>query len=80
MLKSISPGFKKTYVGYTHDLKSRLDKHNSNKGAKSTMSIDSKAIPVTSIWEATYIITNMTSAEAATIRSVFVDDLKCASR
>ncbi|MDC1378390.1 GIY-YIG nuclease family protein [Pelagibacteraceae bacterium] len=37
MLKSISPGFKKTYVGYTHDLKSRLDKHNSNKGAKSTM-------------------------------------------
>ena len=37
MLKTISPGFKKTYVGYTHDLKSRLDKHNSNKGAKSTM-------------------------------------------
>ena len=37
MLKSISPGFKKTYVGYTNDLKSRLDKHNSNKGAKSTM-------------------------------------------
>ena len=37
MLKSISPGFKKTYVGYTNDLKLRLDKHNSNKGAKSTM-------------------------------------------
>ena len=37
MLKSISPGFKKTYVGYTSDLKSRLNKHNSNKGAKSTM-------------------------------------------
>ena len=37
MLKSISPGFKKSYVGYTNDLKSRLDKHNSNKGAKSTM-------------------------------------------
>ena len=37
MLKSISTGFKKTYVGYTNDLKSRLDKHNSNKGAKSTM-------------------------------------------
>ena len=36
MLKSISPGFKKTYVGYTNDLKSRLDKHNSNKGAKAT--------------------------------------------
>jgi putative endonuclease len=36
MLKSISPGFKKTYVGYTNDLTSRLNKHNSNKGAKST--------------------------------------------
>ena len=37
MLKSISPGFKKTYVGYTNDLTTRLNKHNSNKGAKSTM-------------------------------------------
>ena len=36
MLKSISPGFKKTYVGYTNNLISRLNKHNSNKGAKST--------------------------------------------
>ena len=36
MLKSISPGVKKTYVGYTNDLKSRLNKHNTNKGAKST--------------------------------------------
>ena len=36
MLKSISPGFKKTYVGYTNDLLLRLKKHNSNKGAKST--------------------------------------------
>jgi len=36
MLKSISPGFKKTYVGYTNDLELRLTKHNSNKGAKST--------------------------------------------
>ena len=36
MLKSISPGIKKTYVGYTNDLKSRLEKHNNNKGAKST--------------------------------------------
>ena len=26
----------KTYVGYTKDLKKRLNKHNSNKGAKST--------------------------------------------
>ena len=36
MLKCISTGIKKTYVGYTNNLKLRLDKHNSNKGAKST--------------------------------------------
>ena len=36
MLKSQSSGFKKTYVGYTNNVKRRLIKHNSNKGAKST--------------------------------------------
>ena len=36
MIKSISPGTKKTYVGYTNNLKLRIDKHNSNKCAKST--------------------------------------------
>ena len=36
MLKSITPGIKKTYVGYTNNLNLRLEKHNSNKGAKST--------------------------------------------
>jgi len=36
MLKSVTPFVKKTYIGYTINLKSRLDKHNSNKGAKST--------------------------------------------
>ena len=36
MLKSISPGINKTYVGYTNNLEKRLNKHNSNKGAKST--------------------------------------------
>ena len=36
MLKAISPGTKKTYVGYTNDIKLRLEKHNSNRGAKST--------------------------------------------
>jgi len=36
MLKSITPGINKTYVGYTNNLKNRLYKHNSNKGAKST--------------------------------------------
>ena len=36
MLKCISFGIKKSYVGYTNNLQLRLDKHNSNKGAKST--------------------------------------------
>ena len=36
MLKCISPGIKKSYVGYTNDLKARVTKHNLNKGAKST--------------------------------------------
>ena len=36
MLKSITAGTNKTYVGYTNDVKLRLEKHNSNKGAKST--------------------------------------------
>ena len=36
MLKSISSGYKKTYVGYTNNLEIRLKKHNSNKGAKAT--------------------------------------------
>ena len=36
MLKTISKNKKKTYVGYTNNLKARVDKHNSNKGAKST--------------------------------------------
>ena len=36
LLKSLTPGVKKTYVGYSIDVKKRLFKHNSNKGAKST--------------------------------------------
>jgi putative endonuclease len=36
MIKSITPGKKKTYVGYTNNVNNRLEKHNSNKGAKST--------------------------------------------
>jgi len=36
MIKSITPGTNKTYVGYTNNVKLRLEKHNSNKGAKST--------------------------------------------
>ena len=36
MIKSITPGTKKSYVGYTNNITSRLEKHNSNRGAKST--------------------------------------------
>ena len=36
MLKCISSVKKRTYVGYTKDIKNRLKKHNSNKGAKYT--------------------------------------------
>ena len=36
MLKSLSGEKAKTYVGYTNDIKKRLLKHNTNKGAKST--------------------------------------------
>ena len=36
MIKSITPGTNKTYVGYTNNLLNRLNKHNTNKGAKST--------------------------------------------
>ena len=44
MLKTLD-GFKgKTYVGYTTDTKSRLNKHNSSKGAKSTKGYQWKVI------------------------------------
>ena len=36
LLKTISPGKTRTYAGYTINLQERLNKHNSNKGAKST--------------------------------------------
>ena len=36
MLKSVTHGTNKTYVGYTNNLKLRLNKHKTNKGAKST--------------------------------------------
>jgi putative endonuclease len=36
MLKTLSGFKKKTYIGYTINLKNRLNKHNSSKGAKAT--------------------------------------------
>ena len=37
LIKTVKGFLDKSYVGYTNDLISRLNKHNSNKGAKSTM-------------------------------------------
>ncbi len=36
MLKCITSAKKRTYVGYTNDIKNRLKNHNTNKGAKFT--------------------------------------------
>ena len=36
MIKCTTLGLNKTYVGYTNNIKLRIAKHNSNKGAKST--------------------------------------------
>ena len=36
LIQTKSNKFKKTYVGYTNNLNKRLEKHNSNLGAKST--------------------------------------------
>ena len=36
MIKSITAGTNKSYVGYTNNIEKRLEKHNTNKGAKST--------------------------------------------
>ena len=44
LLKSVSVGTKKTYVGYSVDVEKRLIKHNSNKGAKSTRGFKWKLI------------------------------------
>jgi len=44
MLKCISDKIKKTYVGYTNNLSLRLNKHNSNKGAKATRGLKWKII------------------------------------
>ena len=44
MLKTLK-GFKnKTYVGYTSDINSRIQKHNSSKGAKATKGYQWKVV------------------------------------
>ena len=36
LIKTINGLKNKSYVGFTNNIKNRLDKHNSNKGAKAT--------------------------------------------
>ena len=36
LIKTINSRINKTYVGYTNNLRNRLDKYNSSKGARST--------------------------------------------
>ena len=44
MLKCISEKINKSYVGYTSNLTLRLEKHNSNRGAKATRGLKWKII------------------------------------
>ena len=44
MLKCINKNVSRTYVGYTNNLKLRLKKHNTGKGAKSTRGFQWKII------------------------------------
>ena len=44
MLKNKNSVYKKTYVGYTKNLRERLNKHNDNKGAKSTKGFKWKVV------------------------------------
>ena len=44
IIKTVSSKINKTYVGYTNNLKERINKHNNNKGAKSTKGFQWKLI------------------------------------
>ncbi len=44
LIKAINSKRNKTYVGYTNNLKKRINLHNKNKGAKSTKGYEWKLI------------------------------------
>ena len=44
LIKAVKSKKNKTYVGYTNNLKRRINLHNTNKGAKSTMGYKWKLI------------------------------------
>ena len=36
MIKTVESAYSKSYVGFTNDVNKRIEKHNKNRGAKST--------------------------------------------
>tara|TARA_Y100001935_G_scaffold180672_1_gene149590 strand:+ start:57 stop:308 length:252 start_codon:yes stop_codon:yes gene_type:complete len=36
MIKTVKSAYSKSYVGFTNDVNKRIEKHNKNRGAKST--------------------------------------------
>ena len=44
LIKTINSKISKSYVGYTNNISKRLEKHNTNKGAKSTKGFQWKLI------------------------------------
>ena len=44
LILATNVGINKSYVGYTNNLKSRIEKHNNSKGAKSTKGYNWKLI------------------------------------
>ena len=67
MLKCISSPKKRTYVGYTINLKNRLKNHNSNKGAKYTKG---------NFWKIIYKKYFLTKAKAMSYEYVLKHDRK----
>ena len=60
-------GYKKTYVGYSTDVKNRLTKHNSSKGAKSTRGYE---------WEIIFIKRFLLKSEALSFEYKLKKDRK----
>ena len=67
MLKCISSVKKRTYVGYTKNLRNRLNNHNSNKGAKYTKG---------NIWKVIYRKRFLTKKKAMSYEYILKHDRK----
>ena len=67
MLRCVSVAKKRTYVGYTNNLKKRLLNHNTNKGAKYTKG---------NIWEIIYTKKFLTKSKAMSYEYILKHDKK----